>query len=155
MISNATPIICLSRINQLSLLKLIFKSVIIPSSVGKEVLIEDKPGYSGIVNAIKEGWLKVAEPRSKTDYGIGAGENAAINLARERKDTLILDDAFAIKVTKAFDIPIIRTTTVIFIALQKKIVTRNQAINILNQLIENGYYISPREYSILLTRLKE
>lgn len=154
MISNATPIICLSRINQLRLLKLIFKSVIIPSSVRKEVLIEGKPGYSGIVNAIKEGWLKVAEPINKIDYGIGAGENAAINIARERKDTLILDDAFAIKAAKAFDVPIIRTTTVVFIALQKKVISRDEAISILNQLIENGYYISPKEYSVLLTKLK-
>jgi len=154
LIADATPIICLSRINQLGLLKLVFKTVVIPSSVKKEVLVEGKPGYASIVRAVKEGWLKVVEPKSKTDYGVGSGENSAINLARERKDMLIIDDAFAIKVANAFNIPIIRTTTAIFMALQRKFIAREQAINILNQLIENGYYINPREYAVLLTRLK-
>lgn len=155
MISNSTPIICLSKINQLSLFKLIFKTIIIPPSVKKEVIIENKPGSVNIINAIKENWIKIIEPKSKNDYGLGAGESSAINLAKERGDTIIIDDAFAIKVANTFDIPTIRTTTIIFIALQKNIITKNQAINLLNELIENGYYISPKEYSILLTRLKE
>lgn len=154
MISNATALICLSKINKISLLKKIYSIVLIPSAVKREVIIEGKEGYSSISDAIKSGWIKVVEPNKNLELGLGAGENQAISLAKERKDSIILDDAFAVKAAKAFNIPIIRTTTVIFIALQKRILTKAQALGILNNLIENGYYISTRDYAILISKLK-
>ena len=154
MISNATAIICLSRINRLNLLKKVYSFVMIPSAVKGEVLIEGREGYFSIKNAIKSGWIKVIEPKKSLNLGLGAGENQAISLAKERKDSIILDDAFAIKAAKAFNIPIARTTTVIFIALQKKIITKAQALTALNNLIENGYYISTINYAALIFKLK-
>lgn len=154
MISNATALICLSKINRLNLLKKIYHNVLIPSAVKREVLLEGKEGYSSINSAIKSGWIKVIEPKKNLKLGLGAGENQAINLAIERKDSIILDDAFAIKAAKAFDIPVVRTTTIIFVALQKRIISKAQALNILNQLIENGYYISTKDYAVLLSKLK-
>ncbi len=108
-----------------------------------------------ILNAIDEGWIKVVKPKSKMKHGVGPGENDAINLAKERKDSIILDDSFAIKVAKSFDISFIRTTTLLFMAVSKGIFNRDDAVSLLNKLVEIGYYISPREYSILLTRLKQ
>ncbi len=72
-----------------------------------------------------------------------------------KKDTLILDDAYAIKSAKIYNIETIRTTTIIIMAIKEKIINKNQAINLLNQLIEEGYYIKPNEYVIILNRLKE
>jgi len=155
LISNATAIICLSKINRLDLLKKVFNFVIIPSSVKKEVLVIGKEGYLSISNAINKGWIKVVEPKKIVDFGLGSGENAAINLARERKDSIILDDAYAIKAAKVFNINIIRTTTIIFIAVKKRIITKDQAITIIDQLIDIGYYISTREYSSILAKLKK
>ena len=68
--------------------------------------------------------------------------------------SIILDDALAIKAANAFYIQIIRTTTVIFKALQKKVITKAHALNILNQLIESGYYISTKDYAVLMNGLK-
>lgn len=154
MISNATALICLSKINKLDLLKKIYSLILIPSSVKAEVLIKGKEGYFPIHNAIKSGWIKVIEPKKVINIGLGSGENAAISLARERKDSILLDDAFAIKAAKAFDIPVLRTTTVIFIALKNKIIAKAQALKILNQLIESGYYISTRDYAVLISKLR-
>lgn len=154
MISNATALICLSKINKLDLLKNNYTTILIPSAVKKEVLLKGKEGYSSIYNAIKGSWIKVINPKKNISLGLGAGENQAINLAREKKDSIILDDAFAIKAAKAFDIPVIRTTTVIFTASRNKIITKAQALDTLNQLIENGYYISTRDYAVLMSKLK-
>jgi len=155
LISDAVAIICLGKTNNLWLLKVLFKTIFIPASVKKEVLVEGKEGYSNILGAIEEGWVKVIEPKTNINLGLGAGENDAITLARERKDTVILDDAFAIKVAKVLNIPTIRTTTAIFLAVNKKAISKDEAIAILNSLIESGYYISPKEYSVILTRLKQ
>lgn len=154
MISNATALICLSKINKLILLKKVYSVVVIPSAVKNEVLIKGKEGYSTINNAVKDGWIKVTNPKKSLNLGLGAGENQAISLARERRDSILLDDAFAIKAAKAFEIPVVRTTTVIFTALKNKIISKADALNTLNQLIESGYYISTREYAILVSRLK-
>ncbi len=153
MISNATPIICLAKINQLEILKKLFTLIIIPEFVKEEVLVRDKPGYFIISRAIEEGWIKAVNPKEDIDLGLGKGENSAVNLAKEREDKLIIDDAFAIKVAQAFNIEIIRTTTIIFMAVKKNIITKKQAISFINKLIEIGYYISPIYYSALLSEL--
>ena len=157
MISDATALICLSRINKLDILKRVYSAVIIPPAVKNEVLLEEKEGYSIIKSALESGWIKVVEPRKILALGLGAGENQAISLAKERKDNLILDDALAIKAANALDIPIVRTTSVVFTALNKKIISiisKKQALSLLNQLIENGYYISIKNYAVLISELK-
>ena len=154
MISDATALICLSKINKLDLLKKVYTLIIIPSSVKAEVLVEGKEGYLGICNAVKGGWIKVIDHKRGIDLGLGAGENQAISLAIERKDSIILDDAFAIKAAKAFNVPMARTTTVIFAAYRKKFITKAQALETLNKLIDEGYYISTRDYAALMSKLK-
>jgi predicted nucleic acid-binding protein len=154
LISDATALICLSKISKLDLLKKVYAAIIIPSSVKAEVMIKGKEGYSGICNAIDSGWIKVIDPRKIINLGLGEGETAAINLVIERKNSIILDDAFAIKAAKAFNIPVVRTTTVIFTACRKKIISKAQALETLNKLIDEGYYISTRDYAALMSKLK-
>lgn len=154
MIADSTVFICLGKIGRVELLKKLYKKIIITPSVEKEVLIEGKEGYKSIYNAIKSGWIKVIHPNKTTGLGLGKGEEQAISLAVERKDRLILDDAFAIKAAKALNVNYLRTTTVIFTALKKRILTKKQALSVLNQLIENGHYISTKDYVILISKLK-
>lgn len=124
------------------MLKDVYSVVIIPSAVKSEVLVEGREGYLVIGDVIKDGWIKVVEPKKILDLGLGNGENHTISLAKEKKDSIILDDALAIKAAKALSIPFARTTTVIFTALQRKAITKRQALAVLNGLINNGYYIS-------------
>ena len=154
MIADSTVLICLGRIEMLELLKKLYKKIIIPPSVEKEVLIEGKEGYKSIHHAIKNGWIEVMHPNKTIGLGLGKGEEQAISLAVERKDKLILDDAFAIKAAKALNANYLRTTTIIFTALKKRILIKKQALSIFNQLIENGYYIFTKDYSILISKLK-
>lgn len=153
MISNASPLIFFSKISQIPLLKELFHSILITREVNDEIFIEGKPGTIDIANAIKQGWIKVVEIKEKMPIGIKGGESTVINLAMERKDKLIVDDSIAIKVANAFGIVTIRTTTVIFMAVEKNIITKKQAISFINKLIDNGYYISPRYYSAILAKL--
>ena len=155
MISNSTPLIFLSKINKLNLLKQLFKTITIPEDVKKEVLKENKPDSIKIRKAIEEKWIKIKNPEDNKDLQLGSGESAAINLAKENKTSLIIDDALAIKAAQEFNIETLRTTTVIFQAIDKKIINKEQGIELLNKLIENGYYISNEYYAKLLTKLKD
>ena len=153
MICNSTPIICLAKIGGLELLHRLFTFVTIPEAVKEELLIEGKAGQTVIADAIKAGWIRIANPQKNIELGLGKGENSAINLAKETGDKLIIDDALAIKAAKALNVEVTRTTTIIFMAVEKKIISKKQAISIVDKLIVGGYYISSRYITAILTRL--
>jgi len=153
MISNSSPLIFFSKINQLSLLKKLFGFIFISNNVKDEIVFGNKSDTIEILNSIREGWIKIIEIKKNIPLGIKGGESSAINLAIERKDKLIVDDALATKITKSFNIETIRTTTVIFMAVKKKLITKKQAISLIDKLIEVGYYISPIYYAKILEKL--
>lgn len=154
MISNATPLIFLGKINRLDLLKKLFKQVIVPTEVKEEVLVDGKQGYLIIKTAFDNGILTVVTPKNYLQLGLGRGETAVLSLAKERKDATLLDDADAIKAAEALNVATARTTTLLFYALQRKMITKEEAITLLNRLIEEGYYIAPRYYILLLEKLR-
>jgi|TARA_B100001971_G_C18186116_1_gene535725 predicted nucleic acid-binding protein len=126
MISNATPLICLSKMNQLNLLKELFKKITITTTVRDEVLVKDKEGYTLIEQAILGGWIKIQDPKNEINFEIDKGENTSINLARELKDKLILDDSRGIRIAKSLNITYMRTISIILLALQKKLLNKKQ-----------------------------
>lgn len=153
MISNATPLICLARIQQLELLKKLFDKVIIPKEVEEEIFIDDKPGIKALKEAMDAGIIQVVHQKKSIPLGLGKGETAAISLAKERNDRILLDDAAAIKAAEALNIATMRTTSILFLAVQKKILKKKEALYLLNQLIENGYYITPKYYVLIVQKL--
>lgn len=155
MISNSSPLILLAKIGQLELLKKLFGYVTITDDVKAEVLIENKPGSANISAAIGEGWIKVANPKRMVELGLGKGENSVISLAKQKKDGVILDDATAIRAAKALGVNFLRTTTLVIMAVEKKFVSKKQAVSIINELIGTGYYVRPKYISAILTKLSE
>lgn len=154
MISNTSPIIFLAKIKNLDLLKNLYKKVTITTDIKNELLVEDKPDKVQITDAINKGILSVKDPSKLLALGLGKGENSAISLAAELNDSLIIDDSFATKVAKSLGINTLRTTTAIFSAVKKKIITKSQALGMINSIIEEGYYISPRYYKDIMENLK-
>lgn len=150
MISNSTPLICLAKIKQLELLKKLFNKIIIPESVRKEVMREGKPGFSEIDNAINAGWILIENPKKILNLNLGKGENDAISLAKERNDCLIIDDSVAIKIADSMNIRCIRTIKVMFIALEKNVIKKEQVKTLFLKLIQNGYCIKPDIYAKIL-----
>ena len=80
MISNSSPLIFLSKIGELDILRKLFVKIKIPSSVKEEVLIEDKIGGEFIKEAIEEGWIKIEDPKKTLELSLGKGENSVISL---------------------------------------------------------------------------
>ena len=124
-----------------------------PQEVEEEIVINDKPGLNALKEAIGSGIIEVVNQKKVIHLGLDKGETAAISLARERNDTILLDDAAAIKAAEALNITTMRTTSILFVAVQKKILTKKEALVLLNKIIENGYYIAPRYYMLLTQKL--
>lgn len=153
MILNSTPLICLAKVNKLDLLKKLFKEIIVPEEVKEEVLIENKTGYSILKEAFSN-WIQVKKVDEELPVKIDKGEKAALSLAYKRNEGIILDDLKAIKIAQAYNITVFRTTTIITIAVNKKIISKKEALQLINKLIENGYYISPQFYIDIVARLQ-
>ncbi len=154
MISNATPLIILSKINQLILLRKLYGKILIPDAVKKEVLYNDKLGSELIRQALEERWLLVKNPKENLALHLGKGETAAISLAKEENQPLLLDDGRAVKAARMYNLEVFRTTSVLFLAYQKKFLSRKEVVELLNGLLEQGYYLKPTVYAQLLERLR-
>jgi len=85
MISNSSPLICLSKINQLNLLQKLYFKIIIPEAVKNEVLIKGKSGFLQITEGIESGWIRIKNPTAVLKIELGKGETEAISLAKEKK----------------------------------------------------------------------
>lgn len=93
-ISNTSPLIGLSGLNCLPLLRDLYTEVWIPRAVEKEFLAVDETDYQEVLNSAP--WIKVVDlmnPQSATIYqGIDAGEAEVFALAVEHDARLILLD---------------------------------------------------------------
>ncbi len=86
-VSDASPLIALQQIGQLSLLGSIFGTVLIPPAVAREVTSVERPSW------IVEQALTKPLPPSVARAGLGAGESEAISLALEvGADRVIIDE---------------------------------------------------------------
>ena len=95
LICNTGPLVALSMIDRIDILRHLFELVAVPEAVHKEIL-EGGPINSGLSNYRKAKWIKVMtlsipiDPLLKTS--LDAGEAAVIGLARELNANLVLID---------------------------------------------------------------
>ena len=112
-VSNSSPLIHLSMVGRINLLRR-FSSVCIPPAVWQEVVEQggNRPGADEIRDARELGWLRVVEPSDKTlvlllEQELHLGEAESIALALEiRPDILLLDESEARRVAGLYDLPV-------------------------------------------------
>lgn len=154
MISDTSPIIFFAKIKRLDLLENLYGKIKITQEIKEELLCKDKPDTESVKEAIQQGKI-IIESQSKTlNLSLGKGESSAISLAVELKEPLIIDDYPGFKAAQSLNIKTFRTTSVIFSAVKKKILTKKEALDIINKIIEEGYYISTKYYKEILDKLK-
>ena len=95
-VADAGPLIALGRIGRLDLLRPILGEVLAPEAVLAECLVEPlRPGALAIVDAVARGRLHRTPdpgPEEPPFAVLGAGESAAIRLARALAVPVLMDD---------------------------------------------------------------
>ncbi len=153
-VSNSTPLIALSKIGMLELLREYFGEVRIPKEVYDEVVTRGKNLF-GAVEVKNAEWIKVEEVRNKIaveslrDY-IDSGEAEAIILAKERNAKLLLiDDSEGRQIAERLGLKITGTIGILLLAARdKKLVFKDT----LDDLVACGFRLSKEEYDKLLKR---
>jgi len=142
-VSNASPLIVLLKINKLSILKDIFEKIVISEAVYKEItakehdkLIFDKLEW------IEARSVRNIEMTTLLEKLIDKGEAEAIILARELNATLLIDDAKARKYAKLLNIEVIGTLGLLKIAKRRGLV--RSVKKVINSMLAEGYYIEDK-----------
>lgn len=154
---NSSPIISLAKIGKLELLNRLFEDVSITEQVYKEII--SKPAYEetiAIRKAVEENkWLKV-QKAYEINKALGVGESSSLGLALQLKQSLIIDDKKAVFVANTYGIECHGTLYIILEALKKRIINnKKEAIDTLNQLINNDLYLSSDVLSEFYTLLNK
>ncbi|MEA3254279.1 MAG: DUF3368 domain-containing protein [Candidatus Altiarchaeota archaeon] len=151
-VCNASPLIYLTKVERLDLLKSIFDEVIIPLEVKKEVIdagkrLKEKDAYI-IEKAVKDGWIKVVESKPiEIQIKIHKGEEAVISLAMELKlHNVLIDEISARTAAKLLDLEPRGTLYVLLKALKLGFMDFDEFMEVLNQLIREGFRLNEEIY---------
>lgn len=158
-VANSTPLIELSKIKRLDLLRDVYGSIIIPEEVYTEVVIDGagKPGAAAVKEAqwilcrsVDRNQVLILHNRTLLDLG----ECGAIVLAQEiDAEQVIIDDRVARRVAIARGLPIIGIVGVLLVAKARYIISDVKPI--LDNLRDHGTRISQRLYNQTLTTAGE
>ena len=157
-IVNSTPLIILSNINQLNLLKDLYSEIYIPEAVFKEVTEK----VDSACQQIKDNtdWIhvcKIKDESQKRMYQakLHAGEVEVMILAQEKpvSDLVILDDNAAKKTAKFLGLKATGSLGVILKAKRTGLI--KEVAPLMNQLISNGFYITKEIYDLVKSEAGE
>ncbi|NLE05328.1 MAG: DUF3368 domain-containing protein [Crenarchaeota archaeon] len=151
-VSNATPLIYLAKIDKLDFLQTLFTDVFIAQEVKLEVVdkgktIGKKDAYL-VENAINAGWIKVLNtPIVDTPIPLDLGETATLSLAKNLNiKEVLIDEASARLAAKLLGLTPRGTLFVILKNLKKNQINLEQFIETLNQLTKQGFRLKQEIY---------
>jgi len=146
-IVNSTPLIILSKIGELEILKNLYDEIIIPRAVFEEVTIK-----SDVIKNLS--WIKILEVQDKSNRKIYQaklhdGEVEVMMLAKEiLADLLIIDDNAAKKFAKFLGFTVTGTLGILLKAKSEKIIPEVRPI--LEKMLAEKFYISDKIFNLVL-----
>jgi uncharacterized protein len=152
-VSNSTPLIYLSKIGKLDLLKELFGEILIPKEVWTEVVVEKgktlgrKDAYA-VEHAIAQGWIKVlaADP-FEMPIELDKGEEEALSLAKQLNlETVLIDEVSARSAARLLGLTPRGTIFVLLMALKERKIVLDEFLQVLVQLIDEGFRLKEDVY---------
>ena len=157
--SDASPLICLAKAGKLYLLRELFERVVIEEEVKREAIVRGKeegdPDALVIENAVKEGWIEVERIEEEKRFsGIHKGEGNTILLAKKHKCLVLIDEEDGREVARVMGSKVGGSLYVLKKAIEKGLISKDEAIKTLDEMIEDGFRISTRIYAKFLEEVK-
>lgn len=154
-LSNSTPIIHLGKVGRLNLLQKCFGHLYIPEEVFLEIsAVPESLEAVLLQRALTEKWIEMEknplDPKLDLFLELDLGELKAISLALKKKKPLLIDDKAGKQVAILFHVEAHGTLFVILEAYRRKLVSRQEAVDIVNRMMRNEFYISSDVYVLFL-----
>ncbi len=159
-VADATPLIALALLGRLDLLRQIFDEVIVPSAVYDEVTSRgfERPGAEELTQA---DWIRVRSAKAAPSIepmllGLDAGEIEVLQLAQEiQPDWVLIDERHARRVARAMGLPIKGTLGILLAAVLAELLSKEEALDALRQLLDKGIRVSARWQAWLREELEK
>ncbi|MDI6904078.1 MAG: DUF3368 domain-containing protein [Candidatus Bathyarchaeia archaeon] len=167
-VSNTSPLIWLSKIGKIALLKRLFGEVIIPEEVYKEAVERGlQEGFSDVLaikECIEQGWIKVSKLDEREiklcqkmmdhAFEIHLGEAQAIILARKIGTLLLMDESSGRAFAETWGLKVRGTLYVIIKALREELLDRAEAKEIALELVSKDFRIEPKLLARILREIE-
>ena len=151
-IVNSTPLIVLSNMYQLTILKDLYQNIYIPQAVFDLVTAKNDSACQQLKD--NTDWIHVCKIKDQTQKRmyqakLHDGEVEVMILAQENqnKDLIIIDDNSAKKTAKYLGLTVTGSLGVILKAKKQGIIS--SVIPLMNQLIQNGFYITSEVFEFV------
>lgn len=143
-ISNATPLVALSSIGKLTLLRDLYGEILIPQAVYEEFVATQK--ITRQTSLDKSAWIKVkplVNPRDVLVYvGLDRGESEVLTLANEQSARLvIIDEKRARRYAERLGLSVTGTIGILLTAKRWGFLPTVSPL--LHQLLAQGIFLSP------------
>lgn len=150
---NSTPLLVLGNIGQLDILHKMYGKIVIPEAVYREVTEKDDAASQAILAA--KDWIEVQEIKNPNEYALyrarlHAGEVETMILAQQEPiaDIVVLDDNAARKTAEFLGLKVTGTIGILVKAKQNGII--QQVKPLLNEIMQNGFFISDKLLRLIL-----
>ncbi|MDO9517968.1 MAG: DUF3368 domain-containing protein [Methanosarcinaceae archaeon] len=152
-VSNSTPLIALSKIGKIELLREYFGQIYIPKAVYEEVVVNGGILY-GAEEVAKADWIIVenvgnALAVESLSMYLDAGESEAIILAKEKDCLLIIDDGDGRKAATNMNIDITGTVGILLKAGKDGKIDLRESLDELNAC---GFRLSEKVRDFVLSK---
>jgi len=158
LIVNASPLIIFGKLNKISILKNLYRSIEITNEVYKETVLKGaEKNYTDafiVKGHIDNQDIKVFKLDDKhivlankiqIIYNIDIGEAETIALARQlKRNEVIIDEMSAREAAKAFGIKPIGSLRVLLIAYQNNLIQKDEVYALINKMENSKYRLSPQ-----------
>ncbi|MGI9249587.1 MAG: DUF3368 domain-containing protein [Pseudohongiellaceae bacterium] len=156
-IVNASPLIFLSRSNHLGLLKSFADEVWIPEPVAEEISQRGRRDIT--VQAINNTSYLIMQPvgdipASVLEWRLGIGESSVLALGVAYPGTeVIIDDLVGRRCADSLGIPVRGTLGLVLIAKKRGVIP--EARSVIEDMMNNGLYLSKKVLNLALQRVGE
>jgi predicted nucleic acid-binding protein len=149
-ISDSTTLIVLFDLDRTDLLSNLFSTIIIPTSVFKEISTKNELVLPNFMSVIA---VQNSELLESLKMILDDGESEAIALAVETKSKLIIDEKKGRKIAINQGVEIIGLLGIVYLNVKREFLLKQQAIKLLDDIQAHGYRISQRIINDMLEML--
>jgi len=145
-VADSAPLIYLSKIGRLDLLKKLYGKIMIPQGVWNEVVTkaQGRAGASELETGTREGWIKVERvtlPKRLLDEGAEEVEAEVIALAKKMNLPLLTNDRVLVTIARTTGVEARWLTQAVIDASKAKILSTREARVLLRDLVRAGLRI--------------
>lgn len=154
-VSNTTPIISLSSVGKIEILKELFLEIIIPQAVYEEIKAKKTYGYNEVdLSFITVQTIQNIEHQTHLLNPLDIGEAQTIVLSKEiNADNTIIDENIGYIFAKESGLNVIRTLSILLKAKEMNVITDVKPL--LDEMISKGRWYSKHVYYSFLRKANE